>query len=267
MIKRGLLGGIAVAVAFQGLAEPDGWRPLFDDTLSNATFDSSVWSRDADGCLTATKDMAIWTRDDYSRFELSCEYNLEPAGNSGILVYCSDTENWIPNSVEIQLLDNDAPKWKGLNPRQANLAFFGHQAPKSNPVRPAGEWNRITVRADGSRLSVVLNGVLVNECDLSAWTDAKRLPDGEAIPSWLSRPWSGLATTGQIGLQGRHAGAGVRFRNVRIRPLPATRPVRRVMSYNIRMGCGLNDPFKLGKGSIGHLPEVAEVIKGFDPDI
>ena len=197
-MKTALLGGIAIAIAFPGLAKPDGWRPLFDDTLSNAAYDPAVWSRDADGCLTATKDIAIWTRDDYSRFELSCEYNLEPAANSGILVYCSDTKSWIPNAVEIQLIDNDAPKWKNLNPRQANLAFFGHQAPKSNPSKPAGEWNSITVRADGSRLSVTLNGVLVNECDLSIWTDAKKLPDGEAIPPWLSRPWSELATTGKI---------------------------------------------------------------------
>lgn len=201
------------------LSEIGAWRPLFADDLSDAVYDPEVWSKDADGCLTATKDVAIWTRDDYSRFELSCEYNLEPAANSGILIYCSNTKNWIPNAVEIQLLDNGAPKWKGLDPRQANLSFFGHQAPKSNPAKPAGEWNSITVRADGKKVSVTLNGVLVNECDLSVWTDAKKLPDGSSIPSWLSRPWADLATSGKIGLQGRHAGAGVRFRNVRIRPL------------------------------------------------
>lgn len=265
--KIGLLGGIALSTVFFCFAEDEGWRPLFDEKLSNAVFDPSVWSKDSDGCLTAEKDIAIWTRDDYSRFELSCEYNLDPAGNSGILIYCSNTEKWIPNAVEIQLIDNDAPRWKGLNPKQANLAFFGHQAPTSNPAKPAGNWNCIKVRADGSRLSVTLNGVLVNECDLSVWTDAKKLPNGEAIPPWLSRPWAELETTGKIGLQGRHAGAGVRFRNVRIRPLPATRPLRRIMSYNVRMGCGHDDPFKLAKGSLGHLPEVAEVIKRFDPDV
>ena len=218
----GLLGGVALAVTSVCAAEQNGWRSLFDDRLSNAVFDPSVWSKDADGCLTVEKDIAIWTRNDYSRFELSCEYNLEPAGNSGILIYCSDTEKWIPNAVEIQLIDNDAPKWKNLDPKQANLAFFGHQAPTSNPAKPAGEWNSITVRADGPRLSVTLNGVLVNECDLSVWTDAKKLPNGEAIPPWLSRPWAELETAGKIGLQGRHAGAGVRFRNVRIRPLPGS---------------------------------------------
>ena len=210
----------AVVVAAMDVAAGGRWRPLFADDLSDAVYDAAVWSKDAEGCLTAAKDVAIWTKDDYSRFELSCEYNLEPSANSGILIYCSDTKKWIPNSVEIQLLDDDAPKWKDLNSRQANLSFFGHQAPKCNPTRPAGEWNSITVRADGSRISVTLNGMLVNECDLSVWTDAKKLPNGGDIPPWLSRPWAELATTGKIGLQGRHAGAGVRFRNVRIRSLP-----------------------------------------------
>ena len=212
------VGAALTAMCGRGGGEAE-WRPLFDPGLSNAVFDPSVWRRDADGCLTAEKDVAIWTRDEYARFELSCEYCLEPAANSGILLYCSDTENWVPNAVEIQLIDNDAPKWKGLDPKQANLSFFGHQAPKFNPAKPAGEWNGIVVRADGKSLSVSLNGEIVNECDLSAWTDAAKLPDGSAIPPWLSRPWADLETSGRIGLQGRHAGAGVRFRNVRIRPL------------------------------------------------
>ena len=39
-----------------------------------------------------------------------------------------------------------------------------------------------------------------------------------------------------------------------------------MMSFNVRMGCGLNDPFKLPEGSLGHLPQCAEVIKSVNPD-
>ena len=195
------------------------WRDLFNKDLSNAEFDPAIWSRDAEGCLTATKDVAIWTRGQYGCFELECEYNLEPAGNSGILIYCTNPKNWIPNAVEVQLLDNDAPKWKGLNPNQANLAFFGHRAPTSNPAKPAGQWNKVHLVADGPHLALWLNGIKVNECDLSEWTDAEKLPDGSPIPKWLSRPWSDLPHRGQIGFQGRHNGAGVKFRGIRIRSL------------------------------------------------
>lgn len=39
-----------------------------------------------------------------------------------------------------------------------------------------------------------------------------------------------------------------------------------MMSYNIRIGCGLKDPFKLQPGDLGHLPQVAKVIRAADPD-
>ena len=267
-MTRNLLMFAAALTALSALSGTEPWRDVFAADLSNADYDPAIWHRDAEGCLTAEKDVAIWTKADYGRFELVCEYNLEPAANSGVLLYCSNTKSWIPNAVEIQLLDDAAPKWKGLNPRQANLSFFGHQAPTSNPAKPAGEWNQLTVVADGPKIAVSLNGVQVNACDLSVWTDAKKLPDGSPIPPWLSRPWSDLAHIGKIGFQGRHAGAGVRFRNVKIRPLPAAKPrtALTLMSYNIRIGCGHDDPFKLPKGSLGHLPQCAAVINAVDAD-
>ena len=76
---------LAVVAALTAMCGRGGgeseWRPLFDPGLSNAVFDPAVWRRDADGCITAEKDVAIWTRDEYARFELSCEYCLEPAAN------------------------------------------------------------------------------------------------------------------------------------------------------------------------------------------
>lgn len=40
----------------------------------------------------------------------------------------------------------------------------------------------------------------------------------------------------------------------------------RFMSFNIRMGCGHDNPFRLEKGSVGYLPKCAEVIRSLDPD-
>jgi len=45
----------------------------------------------------------------------------------------------------------------------------------------------------------------------------------------------------------------------------SVRPVT-MMTFNIRMGCGLEDPFNLPEGGLGHLPQCAEVIKAVDPD-
>ena len=40
----------------------------------------------------------------------------------------------------------------------------------------------------------------------------------------------------------------------------------RFMSFNIRMGCGHDDPFQLEAGSLGYLPKCAEVIRAANPD-
>jgi len=47
---------------------------------------------------------------------------------------------------------------------------------------------------------------------------------------------------------------------------PAARKLR-LMSFNIRMGCGHDDPFQLEKGSLGHLPQCAKVVGEAAPDV
>jgi hypothetical protein len=69
----------------------------------------------------------------------------------------------------------------------------------------------------------VLNGELVNQCDMSKWTSAKNNPDGSEIPPWLSRPMAGMATRGRIGLQGKHGDAAVYFRNIKIKRLDSAK--------------------------------------------
>jgi hypothetical protein len=55
--------------------------------------------------------------------------------------------------------------------------------------------------------------------DMSNWTSAKKNPDGSDIPSWLNRPLADLQTKGYIGFQGKHAGAPIWFRNIKIKEL------------------------------------------------
>jgi hypothetical protein len=65
-------------------------------------------------------------------------------------------------------------------------------------------------------ITTVLNGETVSVMDMRKWTSAKTNPDGSEIPPWLSRPFAELATKGRIGLQGKHGGALITFRNVKI---------------------------------------------------
>lgn len=194
------------------------WETLFADDLSDAVYPAGVWSV-SDGVLTATEDQCIWTKKVYDDFELDLEFKTADGTNSGVIVYASETKNWIPNSVEIQIADDFAPKWATSPKTWQCGAIFGRLAASKSVVKKPGEWNRMTVKCLGPRICVMLNGLQVTEIDMRKWTSAKKNPDGSDIPSWLSKPLAELATKGQIGLQGKHAGAPIYFRNVKIKPL------------------------------------------------
>ncbi|MFO7937769.1 MAG: DUF1080 domain-containing protein [Kiritimatiellia bacterium] len=195
------------------------WAPLFDYALSNADFERGVWYIDERGRLTAAEDQPIWTEREYGNFVLDLEYSCAPGANSGVLIYATDTENWIPATVEIQIQDDLDPHWAEVPDTWRNGGLFGHCAPKVFNVRPAGEWNRMTITAAGRNITVAVNGEITVEADLSDWKDAEKNPDGSEIPSWLSTPWAELPVRGKIGLQGRHGNATIYFRNVRIKEL------------------------------------------------
>lgn len=194
------------------------WPELFKPDLSNSIFPQGVWTVE-DGVLTASEDQAIWTDRDYDNFVLDLEFKTASGTNSGVVVYCSDMKNWIPNSVEIQIADDFAEKWAKSPDTWHCGAIFGHLAPSKSMVKKPGEWNRFTIRCLDQRIDVALNGERIASMDMSLWTSAKTNPDGSEIPAWLNKPLSKHPTKGRIGLQGKHAGAPIWFRNVRIREL------------------------------------------------
>ncbi len=230
MKKR--LFGIAICCIFlsmqasgQGIPLPlkthpntNAWPALFKPDLSDAVFPKGIWTV-KNGILTASEDKNIWTQKEYQNFILDLEFKTDNGTNSGVVVYCTDIENWIPNSVEIQIADDFAKKWAESPNTWHCGAVFGHLAPKMSMVKKPGEWNRFTITCKGKTIAVMLNGMTVTEMDMGLWTSAKKNPDGSDIPPWLSTPFSKLPTRGRIGLQGKHAGAPIFFRNIRIKEL------------------------------------------------
>jgi len=195
------------------------WKPLFGENYSKATYDKNAWYHE-NGVLTATEDEVIWALGEYGNFVLSLEFRNEPGTNSGIIVYCTNNNNWIPNSVEIQIADDHDPKWGDARKDYQCGAIFGHlPAKKQKVVKKPGEWNTMVVTCKGQKIDVVLNGKKVTSMDMSLWTSGKVNPDGSEIPSWLPTPFAELPTKGTIGLQGKHGDASISFRNVRIKML------------------------------------------------
>ena len=194
------------------------WQDLLANDLSNTIAPAGVWSLEG-GVLTATEDKCLWTKARYDNFILDLEFKTAPGTNSGVIVYASDIENWIPNSVEIQIADQFAEKWANSPPTWHCGAIFGHLAPRKQTVKKPGEWNRMTITCRGPKICVVLNGEPVAEMDMKQWTSAEKNPDGSEIPRWLNRPKAEIPTEGYIGFQGKHGGVPIFFRNIKIKQL------------------------------------------------
>lgn len=203
-------------------ADTSNWSPLFGEDLAEADYDEGVWTL-SDGVLTASKDQAIWTTVDYENFVLDLEFKTGPNANSGVILYATDTKNWIPGAIEVQILDDGGEKWKNISPHGRCGALYGHVPPtlagEASSAKPAGAWNRMTITAVGQQIDVVLNGTHVTTMNLAEFTNATVNPDGSKVPKWLSKPKAELATKGKIGLQGKHGDADIYFRNLRIMQL------------------------------------------------
>lgn len=194
------------------------WTELLAADLSNAIGPKTVWTFE-DGILTASEDEILWTARVYGDAVVDLEFRMGGGANSGVFVYASDLVDWVERSVEVQILDNAADQWQDIPDTWKAGAVFGHKAASPQTVKPAGEWNRMTIKTQGRDIWVVLNERLVTHMNLDEWTSAETNPDGTEIPDWLSKPKAELPSFGHVGLQGKHGGAPIYFRNLKIKSL------------------------------------------------
>ena len=219
MVVAGLLAATNIwAMPAEGLhPDSDAWPALFAQDLSNAEDPKGVWFHDPDGNLTASKDVLLFSKKEYGPFVLDLEFKFEPGANSGVYIYASDLKNLVPNKIEVQLLDDPAPRWKSCTPYQRTAALYGHCRPKASALKPTGEWNRMTIFAQGQHVRIVLNNTTVIDEDISKHTSNKVNPDGSKVPPLHTKPWAEIAKRGRIGLQGKHQGSSTFFRNIRVK--------------------------------------------------
>ncbi len=200
------------------------WVPIIADDLSNTTLAANnkdhAWVLESPGTFRSDIDRMLFTKAAYENFILDLEFKLAPGTNGGIILYTSDTNNWVPNSIEVQVADDLDPKWNA-DPKTRCSSFYGRKPATKFLVKKPGEWNHYTITCIGTKVQVRLNGEIVNTFDIADFKDAKVNPDGSKAPPWLSKPPAGLPTKGHIGLQGKHGGAPVWYRNIRLHQLTA----------------------------------------------
>lgn len=195
-------------------AEPSGWQPLFNGKNLGGwhEFGSQDKWEVKDGLLHCKGGGGggLMTDKEYANFDLELEYRTEPGGNSGVWVHVppdlKSNQNPSYEGNEIQILDDNAKEFANLHPEQYCGSLYDVLPAKRGATKPAGQWGKMEIVCDHTRIKVTLNGQVI--------VDGKFDQRPEKYPSHpgLKR------TTGLIGLQ-NHTGP-LDFRNVRIRELP-----------------------------------------------
>ena len=179
----------------------EGWT---FDVIDPEVKPESVWSV-SEGVLICKgrPPGVIRTSKEFSNYELVLEWRWAPGakpGNSGLLVHASKPREMFvwPKSVEVQLAhENAGDFWMiGETLTVADAQPQGRRWWKKggSNENPPGEWNSARVRCEGGKLTVWVNGKLMNE--------------GTGLS----------ATQGAICLQSE--GGEIHFRKVELTPLP-----------------------------------------------
>jgi hypothetical protein len=154
------------------------------------------------------KGGAIFTEKEFGDFAVRLEFLLPPAGNNGLAIrYPGKGNPAYDGMCELQVIDDGAPKYEKLDPRQLHGSAYGMAAAHRGYLRPVGEWNFQTVEAQGTRVRVELNGTRVLDADLAGITE---------FLGNKNHPGRGLAR-GYFGFAGHRD--PVAFRNVAIKEL------------------------------------------------
>jgi hypothetical protein len=206
-----------------------GWRLLFDGKSFVGWHNfkregvRSGWQV-KDGflvCVNPKNAGDLVTTDKYDWFELSIEYNISEAGNSGIMFHVTNDGGtaWA-TGPEIQLEDNQ----KAADPERCGWMYQLYK-PEPDPktgkpvdaTKPVGEWNhiRIVLAPPPAKSEVEVNGVKYYDFVYNSDDFKARV----AKSKFRKMPVFAKSDSGFIALQGDHG--SISFRNIKLRPIPS----------------------------------------------
>jgi hypothetical protein len=154
------------------------------------------------------------TDKEYENYELSLEWKISKAGNSGIIFGVHEDPAFSQTyltGIEMQVLDD---KEDEDNKKANHLAgSLYDMRPPAHPAKPAGEWNKVKISKNHGKLIFWLNGEKVIETEIGSadWQ--------EMLNNSKFKTWKGFAAypKGRIALQDH--GYQVSFRDIKIKEL------------------------------------------------
>jgi hypothetical protein len=208
------------------LESKGGWDILFDGKNADAwdvDLAAGAWAIDSEGSLYVAKaGPNIYTKKRYCDFVLELDYRIVSGkkSNSGVFIRVHNKRDEVNTGMEVQILD-DADYGVGWDAMNANGALYDLVHPALDANKPLGDWNHFKITANGSLITIVLNGKEIVKADLNRWTTAGQNPGGQhnKFPYAIGS----LPREGFVGLQ-NYGGVPVWFRNIRIKSLSKRQP-------------------------------------------
>jgi Domain of Unknown Function (DUF1080) len=222
-MKRGiglcLMLLFVAAVRADDVKPPEGFQALFNGKdLSGWKVQEGgkmeAWGAEK-GVLYTSGSGGAWllTEKEYGDFELMLEYKVPENGNSGVALRTPAKGDPAYVGMEIQILDDDGPAYKTLQPWQYTGSIYGVVAPKRGATKKVGEWNAMKITCKGRMVTVELNGTKIVDANLDDHKDRIVEDKEKKLPAH-----PGLARDkGFLGLQSH--GSRVEFRNIFVKPL------------------------------------------------
>ena len=108
----------------------------------------------------------LWSKQEYEDFEIQFDYKVQQGGNSGFYFRVGDKDNPVAKGIEVQIYASYGKPQEKLGDHDSGGIIPGI-GPKKNAAKPHGEWNTFHITNKGDKLTVKLNGEVVNEVDLT----------------------------------------------------------------------------------------------------
>src|SRR5258708_17447647 len=185
--------GLAAGILLAAAAEP-GFTPLYNGK------DLTGWKLVEpegrgyiveNGLLECPADGGgnLFTEKEYANFVFRFEFKLEEGSNNGIGIRAPYEGDAAYQGMEIQVLDNDAPRYRKLRPAQYHRSIYDVIPAKTGFLKPTGHCNEQEITARGRQLTVKLNSHTIADANLDSVTD----------PAVLKKHPGLARTTGHIG--------------------------------------------------------------------
>jgi len=169
----------------------EGWTAVGggDWVVENAV----LIGRNGKDWSTNPEKTGSWLRTNaqYADFRLEFQYAINAGGNSGVFFRSAGAKNPAFTGYEMQIVDcaGQEPSTSGAG------AIYDDVAPSKNLVRPAGQFNTVTIITRGKQVAIEMNGEKVVDAQLDR------------------------SAKGYIGLQNHDDHSEVRFKNIRLQEL------------------------------------------------